>query len=109
MPKEISSLWEQLLFPEELKDLRIDVSKVNFFVVPDEWLEKRVASLISEINYILSVDTIENDKSRKIKSRRYLPTLIQTPRRQRVILNSWLSNYRDLLWSIRIQYACKSF
>jgi hypothetical protein len=97
MPKEISSLWEQLLFPEELKDLRIDVSKVNFFVVPDKWLEKRITGLISEINRILSINTTEKNKLGKIKSRRYLSTLIQKPRERTLHLNRWLAEYRDLL------------
>ena len=97
MPEEISGLWKHLPFPEEFEDLKINVLKANYFVTPDKWLEKRVTSLISEIDHILSVDTIENGKSRKIKSRRYLQTLIQIPRRRRAILNSWLSKYKELM------------
>jgi len=99
LPREILNLWEYLPFPEEFHDLRIDVSKANYFVVPDKWLKKRVTGLISEIDRILSIDGIENEKTPKIKSRRYLPTLLQTPRKQRMILNKWLAKYRDLLYT----------
>lgn len=97
MPSDISLLWKSLPYPEELQDLDVDLEKMNYFAVPDEWLKKRVKSLVSEIDDILSTKVGDQGKSRKIKSRRFLPTLKQIPTEQKLELNEWLTKYRILL------------
>jgi hypothetical protein len=97
MPSDISLLWKSLPYPEELLDLGIDPACMNYFVVPDEWLEKRVKGLISEIDGILSTEEIGKNKSHKIKSSRFVPTLKQVPIENRLELNAWLTEYKTLL------------
>lgn len=97
MPSAISSLWKSLPCPKELKDLNLDLARINYFAVPDEWLKKRISGLISEIDAILSVGKIGRSKSYKVKSRRYLLTLERIPIEQRLELNEWLNEYKTLL------------
>ena len=97
MPSDISLLWKSLPYPEELEDLDVDPAKMNYFVVPDEWMKSRVKNLVSEIDGILSTKEVDQAKLRKIKSRRFLPTLKQIPIEQRLELNEWLTEYRTLL------------
>lgn len=97
--RDLFHIWEALPYPEDLPDISIDVRRINHFVVPDEWLTKRISGLISELDDILSIDSIEVKKTRKVKSRRYLPTLRQTPVEQRLELNNWLSKYETWLRS----------
>jgi len=96
MPDDISLLWENLPYPEELQSLSVDLKRINYFVVPNKWLTKRIKGIVSEIDVILSVDKIGDVKSNKIKSRRYLPTLKQIPIEQRKELNDWLVRYKTL-------------
>jgi hypothetical protein len=70
---------------------------MNYFVVPGEWVEKRVKGLLSEIDGILSTEEVGKNKLRKIKSSRFLPTLKQIPIEKRLELNAWLTEYKTLL------------
>lgn len=97
MPSDISILWKSLPYAEELQDLDVDLEKMNYFTVPDEWLKKRVKGLVSEIDDILSTKEGSQGKSRKIKSRRFLPTLKQIPTEQKLELNERLTKYKNLL------------
>lgn len=97
MPSDISLLWKSLPYPEELQNLDTDPACMNYFVVPDEWLEKRVKGLVSEIDAILSTGEVSKNKSRKIKSSRFLPTLKHVPIEKRLELNAWLTEYKILL------------
>lgn len=96
MPEDISRIWGAIPYPEDFEGFDIDATKINYFIVPDSWLRKRINGLIEEIDYIVSIDKIDNEKRFKVKSRRYLPTLKQTPIEQRREMNEWLSRYR--LW-----------
>jgi len=97
MPDDISRLWENLPYPEELQSLSVDLKRINYFAVPSEWLTRRIKGLSSEIDVILSADIIGDVKSNKIKSRRYLPTLKQIPIEPRKELNDWLAKYKTLI------------
>jgi hypothetical protein len=99
MPDYISLLWKALSHPEEPQNLNVDLAKINYFVVPNAWLKRRVNDLVSELNVILSIDKSSNRKLRKIKSSRYLPTLRQATIEQRLTLNRWLCKYKTLLLS----------
>lgn len=98
LPKELSPIWETLSYPQGVPTIEINLDKINYFDVSDDWLTKRVNGLVLEINTILSVNNKnENLKLDKIKSSRYLPTLKQTPLQQREELYEWLSKYRSFL------------
>ena len=99
IPHDISLLWDDLPYPEELQNLSVDMTRINYFVAPDDWLKKRIKGLVSEIEILLSVDRIAGGRSHKIKSRRYLPTLMQIPTEQRKTFNEWLARYKMLLSS----------
>jgi hypothetical protein len=97
MPNDISLLWKSLPYPEEFEGLDVDPAKMNYFVVPDEWMKNRVKNLVSEIDDILSIKEVDQAELPKIKSRRFLPTLKQIPTEQRLELNEWLARYKNLL------------
>jgi hypothetical protein len=97
MPSDISLLWKNLPYPEELEDLDVNPAKMNYFAVPDEWMKNRVKNLVSEMDDILSTKEVDQAELPKIKSRRFLPTLKQTPIEQRLELNEWLTRYKNLL------------
>jgi hypothetical protein len=98
LPKELDKIWEVLPCPQQVPTIRINLDKINYFDVSNDWLTKRVEGLILEIDTILSVNgKNENSKLEKIKASRYLPALGQTPLQQREELNEWLSKYRSFL------------
>ena len=71
--------------------------QINYFNVPENWLTKRIAGLISDIDNILSVDKTGSTDKEKIKSSRYLPTLKNIPMQHREELNEWLTKYKSWL------------
>lgn len=95
LPMEIKHLWKALPQSQET-DAQIDVAKINFFEVSEEWLTRRIKNLSLEIEQILLVDKNAN-YGEKIKSSRYLPTLNKLPFEQRNELNQWLNKYRNCL------------
>lgn len=96
MPEEISGLWRHLPFPEEFHNIEIDLTKLSYFVVPENWTEKRVAGLLSEIDLILSPSKTDTREVEKVKSRRYLPMLRQMKAEKRRALNEWLKKYPQI-------------
>ena len=54
MPELILRIWEHLPFPSEFEHLDIDISKITFFKVPDDWLNRHIDNLILEIDHITS-------------------------------------------------------
>ena len=96
MPESISKIWNNLPFPSEFKNLDIDISKITFFKVPEEWLEKHIDNLIYEIDLIRSA-TKNNSTNAKIKCHRYLPSLVQLSAKERAGLNKWLSDYKSII------------
>lgn len=99
LPQHILDIWKVLPYPEDLLIINVDLKQINFFAIPDEWLTKRIEGLISEIDAVLQIDSLGPDRTRKVKSRRYLPTLRQIPLEQRLELNEWLSRYKSWLQS----------
>jgi hypothetical protein len=97
MSNSISILWNILLCPKELQGFNVDLTKINYFLVPSGWLEKRVSRLVSEIDVILSTNKLSDSELQKVKSRRYLPSLRQIPQEKKLTLNEWLSEYKTLL------------
>ena len=94
LPEELRCVWETLAPPEDRTKVKIDSKQLNFFSVSDNWLTKRIDSLISEIDIILSVSKTDYIKTGKVKSHRYLPTLKQIPSEQTQDMNDWLSKYK---------------
>lgn len=99
MPEEISRLWRYLPFQKDLRIEEVNLTKISSFIVPEKWIRKRSASLLSEIETILSVDGADLGSKEKVKSRRYLPALRLIPARKKQVLNEWLVRYRSLIES----------
>ena len=79
--------------------ININLEKMNYFDVSEDWLTKRIKGLISEIDTIISIDKNDNSEKEKIKSSRYLPTLKHIPLQERREIIEWLSNYKIWLSS----------
>jgi hypothetical protein len=99
LPQYISDIWKALPYPGDLPNINVDLKQINFFAIPNKWLTRRIEGLISEIDTILQIDSLGLNRTRKVKSRRYLPTLRQIPLEQRLELNEWLSRYKSWLQS----------
>jgi hypothetical protein len=99
LPKDLSRIWEAIPYPEDFEGFDIDLAEINFFDAPDSWLRKRISGLIAEIDYIVSIDKLDNERRLKVKSKRYLPTLKKIPVERRREMNGWLSKYQFWLRS----------
>jgi hypothetical protein len=99
LPSELQRVWEALVAPEGTTNINIDLERVNFFDVSDDWLTKRINCLLSEIDTILSVDKTGCLDEGKVKSSRYLPTLKPLYSIQKQEMNEWLSKYKNWLSS----------
>jgi hypothetical protein len=97
LPPEIESIWKVLPIPEGLRDVKVDLNQINYFEVSQDWLTRRIAGLISEIDTITSIDCKNVPILEKVKSSRYLPTLKQQPLEHRKKMNDWLSQYKKYL------------
>ena len=104
MPEEILNLWNYLPYPEEHKSLEINIDELNFFVVKERWLKRRINGLMSEMDRIISLEETYDPKMKKIKCSRYCPSLVKIPINKRRLLNEWLIKYKEIL----IQLADKS-
>jgi len=104
MPEEILNLWNYLHYPEEQKSLEINIQELNFFVVKERWLKRRINGLISEMNKIISLKETYDPNMKKIKCSRYCPSLVKIPINKRRLLNEWLIKYKEIL----IQLADRS-
>ena len=102
--EEILNLWNYLPYPEEHKSLEINLDELNFFVVKERWLKRRINGLISEMDRIISLEETYDPKMKKIKCSRYCPSLVKIPINKRRLLNEWLIKYKEIL----IQLADKS-
>jgi len=99
LPEGMSNILDALVSPTDLPKFDINPTIMNYFEVSDEWLRKRISSLISEINAILSVKPNQKTTLNKIKTSRYLPTLRELPAESRIELNNWLLYYKTILES----------
>lgn len=97
MPDEISDLWNYLPYSSEYDNLKIEVNELNFFVVGEQWLSRRIKGLISEMDRIVSINEKYDQKMKKIKCSRYGPSLVEIPINERRLLNDWLIRYRRIL------------
>jgi hypothetical protein len=97
LPRELQSIWEILAHPSDPPKISIDLKRLNYFDVPENWLTKRISGLISEIDVILSLEKTDPINMQKVKSSRYLPTLTRIPQEQRHELNEWLSDFKAWL------------
>jgi hypothetical protein len=97
LPKEMCPIWGALPHPSDPQKIDIDLTQLNFFDVPEDWMNKRINGLISEMDAILSVDQIDLTNVPKVKASRYLPTLRKVPREQRQELIEALTNYKSWL------------
>ena len=99
LPKELSSVWKILPYPQDPVNISVDLSQINYFDVTEEWLTKRIKGLLLEIDQILSVGTTDVMNGTKVKSSRYLPTLRQLSLEQRQESIEWLSQCKAWLHS----------
>lgn len=97
VPEEILNLWDYLPCPEEWKGLEIDIDYLNFFVVKESWLNRRINGLMSEMDRIISLGETYDPKMKKIKCSRYCPSLAKIPMNRRRILHDWLTKYKEIL------------
>ena len=104
MPEEILNLWNYLPYPEKYKSLEINIDEINFFVVKESWLKRRIKGLISEMDRIISLEETYDPKTKKIKCSRYGPSLVKISINKRRFLNEWLIKYKEIL----IQLAARA-
>jgi hypothetical protein len=97
MAPEISAIWKTLECKPIFSENLFDPKRINYFIVPDDWLRKRIKNLVSEIETILSIDAYNNIHLPEVKSSRYLPSLIEVPVEEKQEMNEWLHKYRTLL------------
>lgn len=84
-------IWAELENPNTQTKHSIDVSKLNYFKIPDTWVDKKRKGLIEEITTIKSVINSETVGSKKVKCSSYLPTLLsKTSSNGRQNLITWL-------------------
>lgn len=77
-PSELNrSIWSHLDNPNLDIKLFNDSSKLNYFKIPQDWIEKKKKDINSEIERIII--TLENNKleEKKVKCSSYLPTLLE--------------------------------
>ena len=91
-------VWSYLDNPEDEINLAVDTSKLNYFITPQSWIDKKKNDLIGEINRIIK--TLEENKpaDKKVKCSSYLPTLlnrIENDNKQRFI--DWLNKYKKII------------
>lgn len=84
-------IWNELNNPETQTKHNIDVSKLNYFKIPDTWIDKRKSGLLKEIETIKSVVNMGIINNEKVKCSTYLPTLLtKTTNDERQNLIIWL-------------------
>ena len=96
-PQEISDLWNNLDIEQSFFENSVVEERINSFIIPSGWLGKRIEQLLSEVETILSIDSIDINGVPKVKSSRYLPTLKEISKEQRNELNNWLHKYQIIL------------
>jgi hypothetical protein len=94
LPSELQKIWNFLPCPKSLPEISFNLEQINYFDVSNEWLNKRIKGLISEINSIISIDNNKDVSMTKVKSSRYLPKLKEIPFGERGDMNTWLSKYK---------------
>lgn len=67
-------IWEYLPNPEKI-DCRVDFSKLNFFNITDDWVQKRIKKLDNELENILNTVNCKTTTLKSVKCSTYLPSL----------------------------------
>lgn len=89
-------IWTELENPKTPTKHNIDVDKLNYFKIPDTWVDKKRTGLIKEMTTIKSVIASETVDSEKVKCSSYLPTLLsKTTVSERENLITWLDKNID--------------
>jgi hypothetical protein len=97
MAPEISTVWKALKCKTVFSENTFDPERINYFIVPNDWLTKRIKNLVSEMETILSIDIINIKQLSEVKSSRYLPSLREISMEQKQEMNEWLHKYKTLL------------
>lgn len=97
LPKELMKIWDLLPCPEPNENIKINLNKISYFDISNDWVKKRTQGLIDEIDTIISPNDQNNSRLEKIKSSRYLPSLKKVSLTQRAELYEWLTTYRNIL------------
>lgn len=84
-------IWAELENPETQTKQDIDITKLNYFKIPDSWVDKKRNGLINEMTTIKSVINSGTVGSEKVKCSSYLQTLLtKTTNNGRQNLITWL-------------------
>ncbi|MCC9138935.1 hypothetical protein ACFSKU_08845 [Pontibacter silvestris] len=70
-------IWQHLEVPSVPAVDNIDINKLNYFIAPDIWIEKKKTMLKKEINIILQTLDSNNNNTTKVKCSSYLPSLVE--------------------------------
>ena len=92
---EIASIWDALPGPD--LELDVQVESLNYFTVPDAWMERRKKDLASEITRIRNTISSRELPSQKVKCSRYLPSLLCAPNVSKGGLLEWLEKYQAIV------------
>jgi len=97
MAEEMQNVWRYLPCPREYKDLEFNKDDMNFFKINDNWIKRRKIQLKKEIEQIMAIGEYYDSSMKKVKCRRYLPTLCEIPIKNRSKLFSHLHNYKRII------------
>jgi hypothetical protein len=89
-------IWIELNNPQTLTKTNIDVSQLNYFKIPNIWVDKKRNGVLGEMQIIKNVITNGTVNSEKVKCSSYLPTLLtKTSNNAKQNLISWLDKNID--------------
>lgn len=89
-------IWAELNNPETTTKHDIDISKLNYFIIPDAWINKKKKGLLNELETIKSVIIEGSFANKKVKCSSYLPTLLsKTTVNERQNLITWINKNID--------------
>lgn len=84
-------IWAELNNPEIQTKHNIDITKLNYFNIPDSWVNKKRNGLIEEMKTIKSVISLGVVDNKKVKCSSYLSTLLsKTSVNEQQSLITWL-------------------
>jgi hypothetical protein len=100
-------IWGELDNPGILTKNNIDVSQLNYFKVPSKWTDRKIITVLREMEAIKSVVNTGILPVRRVKCSSYLPSLLsKTTENERNNLISWLDkNIVEIDNSVRIEEA----
>jgi len=84
-------IWDKLDNPEIVTKRNINISELNYFRPPDNWIDKRKKTLLKEMEMI-KLAIVSNTINEKVKCSSYLPTLLtKTSDTEKQNLIKWLN------------------